>query len=443
MRLNKILLIAALVAVPAVAPVAARAQVTGSNSSDGADASSGNANGTNSASGQTGQSASGSSKAGAQDVNGSNGTNVQDGNNRTTINQTTNVKTGDAVAGQVIGGVVAGGGNLVVNASNRSDNVDVTTGDAEGHNSANVVTGQVSTGDAAFVDDALGDPNATASDLNNVMGTNVQDGDNRTTVRQNSNATSGDGVAGQVIGAVVNGGTTDIAASNTTVDSDVTTGDAKADNSLSAFTGLLTATGTSAVGGGFASDVNNATGTNVQDGNNRFTGSQNAMSRSGDGVAGQVLGVVSAGDTRVDASNSTMDSSVTTGDATSDNSGAGFTGLLDAASSSVQASGADVNNAFGTNVQSGDNTGTLNQTANAVSGDGVAGQVAGVVTSAGGSAAVTLANTSTNVDSTSGDSNFANSSSMFDGLQTTTGTASVGAPADTSALGGIFHSALS
>ena len=234
--------------------------------------------------------------------------------------------------------------------------------------------------------------------------------------------------------------TTDIAAANTTTNSDITTGDANAENSLAAFTGLLATTATATVGPLAAADVNNATGTNVQDGNNRFTGDQSAHSLTGSGIAGQVLGVVSAGNTRVDASNTTTDSSVTTGDSTSDNDGAAFTGLLSAGTATVAP--ADVNNTTGSNIQDGNNTGTLHQTADAVSGDGVAGQVAGIVTSAGGSAAVTLANTSTGVDSTSGDTVFANDSSMFNGLQTSTGTASVGAAADT-ALSGIFKSAVS
>jgi len=440
MRLGRILVVAALVAAPLLTPIASFAQVTGSNSSDGTSASSGDAKGTNSASGQTGQSASNSSSVKTQDVNNSSGTNVQDGNNRTTINQTTNVKTGDVVVGQVIGGVVANG-NLVVNATNHSENVDATSGDAEGTNSTSVVTGLVSTDDgSAFVGDALGNSAASAADLNNVVGRNIQNGDNTTRVRQNTNVQTGDAVGGQVIGAVVNGGTTDIAAANTTKDSDITTGDGHAENSLDAFTGLLATTGTAAVGGdALGADVNFSSGTNVQDGSNRFTGDQNAHSQTGDGVAGQVLGVVSAGNTRVDASNTTTDSSVTSGDSDAHNSGAAFTGLLAAGTATV--SSADLTGVTGTNVQDGSNSGTLHQSADAVSGDGVAGQVAGIVTSAGGSAAVTLANTSTGVDSTSGDTAFTNDSSMFNGLQTASGTASVGGTADTS-LSGIFKSAL-
>jgi hypothetical protein len=439
MRLGRLLVITGLVAAPVLAPVTSFAQssVDGSNSSSGTDASSGSANGTNSASGQTGLASDGSNNVGTQDTNNVNGDNVQEGNNRTSISQTTSVKTGDVVAGQVIGGVVANG-NLVVNATNHSENVDATSGDASGSNTANVVTGLVSTDDAAFVGDAVGNSGANTSELNNVVGRNIQEGDNRATVRQNSNAQSGDGVAGQVIGAVVNGGTTDIAAANTTRDSDITTGDAHADNSVSAFVGLLSA-GTSTVGDGLTADINNATGTNVQQGDNRFTGTQNARSTTGDGVAGEVLGVVSAGNTRVDASNITTDSSITTGDSNANNEGAAFVGLLSATSSSVAA---DLNNVSGTNLQEGDNTGTLRQSAEAVSGDGVAGQVAGIVTSAGGSAAVTLANTSTGIDSTSGDSNFDNSSSLFDGLSDTSGTSTVGEAAEV-ALSTIFRSALS
>jgi len=428
MRLRRTLVIAALVAVPVLAPTASYAQVTGSNNSSNSDASSGDANGTNATTAQTGP------------ATNSTGTNVQNGNNRTSINQTTNVKTGDVVVGQVIGGVVANG-NLVINATNNSENVDGTSGDAEGHNTADVVTGLVSTDDgSAFVGDALGNSNASTSELNNVVGRNIQDGDNRTNVRQNSNVQTGDAVGGQVIGAVVNGGTTDIAAANTTKDSDITTGDAEADNSLAAFTGLLATSETANVGGlGGLAQITNAKGTNIQDGNNRFTGSQSAHSQTGDGIAGQVLGVVSAGNTRVDASNTTTDSSVTTGDSSSENDGAAFTGLVDA--DTVTVNTAQVSNAAGANIQDGNNSGTLRQTADSISGDGVAGQVAGIVTSAGGSAAVTLANTSTRVEVTSGDTSFINDLSMFNGLVTSSGTVSVGTPADTG-LNGIFQSAL-
>jgi hypothetical protein len=430
MRLGRALVIAALAAAPAFGTVtssSAQSSVNAANSGSGTDASSGSAKGTNSSGAFTGQQSGGSSNVGAQDANNTKGTNVQEGNNRTRINQTTTVKTGSAVAGQVIGAVV-GAGNLVVNATNHSDNVDVQTGNATGTNSANVFTGLA----APFAGLAIANnSDASAQDLNNVVAKNIQEGDNTTNVRQSVNSTSGDGIAGQVIGAVVNGGTTDITAANTTTDSTVETGDANGSNKVSAFTGLLdTTTGTVVVG-----DVNNANGTNIQEGDNRFTGSQSAHSLSGAGIAGEVLGVVSSGNTRVDASNKTTDSDATTGTADSANSGGAFTGLGSAAAIDIGA--ADINGANGTNVQEGDNTSRLNQTADAVTGEAVAGQVAGVVTSAGGSADLVLANTSDRVDATSGQSTISNIQSIFSGLSTTSGALTV-----SDALGQIFKGAL-
>jgi hypothetical protein len=76
----------------------------------------------------------------------------------------------------------------------------------------------------------------------------------------------------------------------------------------------------------------------------------------------------------------------------------------------------DISGARADNLQEGDNRKTLSQSANAISGDAIAGQVGGVVTSAGGSASVVLDNTSTNIDSTSGSSHFDNADAGFVGL---------------------------
>jgi hypothetical protein len=139
-------------------------------------------------------------------------------------------------------------------------------------------------------------------------------------------------------------------------------------------------------------------------------------------VAGQVLGVVSAGAASLDATNRSADNSVQTGDARAANDASAFVGLNDAgrtaigsgALGSVQAG--DISSAVAENLQQGDNTKTQSQSADATSGDAVAGQVSGVVTSAGGSASVVLANTSTSIDSSTGSSTFTNSDSGFVGL---------------------------
>ena len=160
---------------------------------------------------------------------------------------------------------------------------------------------------------------------------------------------------------------------------------------------------------------------NLQSGNNRLTGSQTATSATGDGVGGQVLGVVSAGAASLDATNRTDDSSVTTGDSRATNAAQEFVGINDSPTTTVGLAPADITGANGDNIQDGSNRKTLGQTANATSGDGVAGQVSGVVTSAGGSASVVLANTSTGIDSTSGDTRFDNSDSGFVGQNDSSG----------------------
>ena len=80
-----------------------------------------------------------------------------------------------------------------------------------------------------------------------------------------------------------------------------------------------------------------------------------------------------------------------------------------------------LNNAPASNVQEGSNKRDLSQDATADSGDSVAGQVAGVVTSAGGSADLVLANTSMNSDTDSGDGRFFNTDTSFTGLNVTAG----------------------
>jgi hypothetical protein len=127
-----------------------------------------------------------------------------------------------------------------------------------------------------------------------------------------------------------------------------------------------------------------------------------------------VIGVVSAGDASVDATNHSEDVDVETGDAESSNDFAAFVGLTNGSTTALNA--ADILNNNAANVLSGDNSKSISQDATANSGDAVAGQVAGVVTSAGGSADLVLANTSLDADAESGDGEFDNSDESFTGL---------------------------
>src|SRR5207302_6518262 len=90
-------------------------------------------------------------------------------------------------------------------------------------------------------------------------------------------------------------------------------------NDIAAFVGLNDSSSLS------VSDITDAAATNLQSGNNRFTGRQASTATSGDGVGGQVLGVVAAGAASLDASNTTDNSSVDSGDSHATND-AGYLG---------------------------------------------------------------------------------------------------------------------
>jgi len=343
-------------------------------------------------------------------ANNSTSTNVQEGDNKADTNQSGNSKSGDAVAGQVAG--VVSSGNTSVDATNRSENVDVETGDARGENNSDAFVGL----------NAATDTHVGAADvLNTAPVTNLQEGDNKYDLDQTVTATSGDGVAGSVIGVVTSsGGSASVVAANTSTDVDIDTGDARAFNDAAAFVGLNASSDTSVVNP-FAADVlNAATATNVQEGDNKLDANQDATSSSGDGVGGQVLGIVSAGAASVDATNRSENVDINTGDARAENTFNAFVGLNFATDTDIGA--ADVLNAGGAaNVQEGDNKKDLSQDATSTSGDGVAGQVAGVVTSAGGSADLVLANTSIDSDTDTGDGRFQNSDDSFTGLNVSPG----------------------
>ncbi|MEX0874893.1 MAG: hypothetical protein WD179_08035 [Actinomycetota bacterium] len=279
---------------------------------------------------------------------------------------------GDAVAGQVVGVVSAG--DTSVDATNHSEDVDIETGAANGFNGQGSFTGQ-------FNED--GDENE------------LEDGEISSETVQASESNTGDGVGGQVIGVVTSaGGSADVVAANTSEDVDIETGDSFSDNFADFGTGQAT------FDGGGENDAEDDISSEVN---------QTASASSGDGVGGQVLGIVSAGDASVDATNESTDVDIETGLASADN----FAGFNVAQES----------DGGGDNFSDGDISGEIAQDASATSGDAVAGQVAGVVTSAGGSADLVLANTSEDVDAESGDSFHFNEVDEFVGQQTEGGIA--------------------
>jgi hypothetical protein len=332
--------------------------------------------------------------------------NQQDGDNSASLDQTSDATTGDGVAGQVIGAVSAG--DTSIDAKNRSEKVDVDTGDATADNAAATQVGLTWTGN---FDEVFGTDATLGSG-----GYNQQDGDNEAAVSQTSDASSGDGVGGQVIGAVTSaGGSADIASDNGSKKVDVTTGDADASNAAGIQVGL---TWTGNFDQVFGSDaISSSFVDNQQDGDNAAVLDQTSDATTGDGVAGQVIGTVSAGDTSIDAKNRSEKVDLQTGDATADNAAAAEVGLTKTGTSNQVSGVSDATSSGGSfNQQDGDNEADLSQTADASSGDAVAGQVAGVVTSAGGSADLVLDNGSKKVDAESGPSEFSNEQSLFVGL---------------------------
>jgi hypothetical protein len=331
------------------------------------------------------------------DIEDAQAENMQEGDNETRSDQEGSAESGDAVGGQVVG--IVSSGDASVDATNVSEDVDVVTGDAEGENSA-----------ASFVGLNVSEDIAVVADIDNAVATNLQEGDNDLRYSQAAEAVSGDGVGGQVIGAVTSpGGSADIVAANTSRDVDIETGDADSNNALAAFVGLnTTATGTAV-----RADSTNAAATNLQEGDNEARVSQSSGASSGDAGGGSVIGAVAAGDVSIDATNLSQDVDVITGDAEAANARASFVGLNIATTTVVLA---DIFNAAAVNLQEGDNEARWSQNASAGSGDAVAGQVAGAVTTSGGSAEAVLDNTSRDVDVESGESEFSNRDSGFVGL---------------------------
>jgi hypothetical protein len=146
---------------------------------------------------------------------------------------------------------------------------------------------------------------------------------------------------------------------------------------------------------------------------------QQGSASSGDAVAGQVVGVVAAGDVSIDARNRSDDVSVTTGNVTGSNSAGAeaFAGIINGLAAANDEVGESEPEASGTGsqaasgrlcVNNGDASASADQSAEASSGDAVGGQVIGVVTSAGGSADLVLDNESTDSDVSTGEATTTN-----------------------------------
>jgi hypothetical protein len=203
----------------------ADSDITTANSSEDTETTSGDSNAVNNGTAFVGHQSGEGADVDASDIESDSANNVQEGDNDLEADQTATSESGAAVGGQVIGGVSSG--DLTVNATNSSEDVDVTTGDADSTNSF-----------AAFVGLITGDDAAIASDILSGAASNLQEGDNDADVAQESTATTGDGVAGQILGATT-AGTASITLANTSDDTDADTGDSSQDSSSALFTGLV------------------------------------------------------------------------------------------------------------------------------------------------------------------------------------------------------------
>jgi hypothetical protein len=168
--------------------------------------------------------------------------NEQTGDNTSDVNQSAGASTGDAVGGQVLG--VTSTGDTMVDATNRSEDVDADTGDSDSENDATIGVGQTGSAtidegfDIEICDDAIcinALPPATA--------TNDQDGDNDSELSQSTSSHSGDAVAGQVVGVTGRDrGSADLVLHNTSLNTRASSGGDDEDNEADIFVGLLVQT---------------------------------------------------------------------------------------------------------------------------------------------------------------------------------------------------------
>jgi hypothetical protein len=335
------------------------------------------------------------------DISNTRAGNVEQGNNRSRQRQDGADASGDAIGGQVSG--ITSAGTTTLDAHNVSTDVIVDTGDAESSNDAGTFVGH----------DGCPAGAPAATDITNVVACTVQEGGDRSNATQSANASSGDAVGGQVIAAVVStDASADIVTDNTTASSDIDTGDALALNDLRAFVGQRDHARLAETG-----DIRNARADIVQEGDNRLGAVAHADATSGTGVAGQVVGLVSAGRAVIDARNLTREADVVSGVAQASNDESVFVGLehdlFDAT--------ADLNSVVAFESQQGDNRADLRNDAGATSGTALAGQISGIVVAAGGSVDAVLDETGLNSTAASGNTTFSNAGSMFVGLRFATG----------------------
>jgi hypothetical protein len=174
---------------------------------------------------------------GVADIESASATVVHEGDNEIDSDQDLDIGTGDAVGGQVIG--VVSSGDASVDATNLSEDVETTSGDAEGENNFAGIAGDI------FIS---GGTLPVVADIDSEFATLVQEGDNDVENSQAFDVVTGDTVAGQIIG-VVAAGTVDVVSANTSVDSETESGESEGVNNNAAAAGLFSVGGLT-IGGG-------------------------------------------------------------------------------------------------------------------------------------------------------------------------------------------------
>jgi hypothetical protein len=200
-----------------------------------------------------------------------------------------------------------------VTSSNESEDVEAKTGDATATNSGSGHVGHQGPGESTV----------TSSDIDSTDATNVQEGDNDLEANQTANARTGSGITGQVVAAQADG-LLEIDATNLTLDSMVTTGDATSENDFAAFVGLNAASQTTIA----AADVASESATNVQEGDNAGDVGQIANADTGDAISGQIVVGSSTGSSVITVANTSEDADATSGDSDQGSDSELFTGLL-------------------------------------------------------------------------------------------------------------------
>ena len=256
----------------------------------------------------------------AEDIDSEAARIVHEGDNELEADQSLSLNSGDTVAGQVIGAVTAAGGSADIVAANTSRDVEAESGDAEGENDINALAANFvqASGLCCPVPGLPG-----VADIESATATVVHEGDNEIDSDQDLDIGTGDSVGGQVIG-VVSSGDASVDATNLSEDVETSTGDAEGENEFNGVAGDIV------IGGELTelADIDSATATLVQEGDNDVENNQDFDVVTGDSVAGQIIGVVAAGTVDVVGANTSVDSETETGESEGNNTNNAAAGLF-------------------------------------------------------------------------------------------------------------------